>query len=290
VLRAGVVSLFSLTPEEVAVMCASHSGEPGHLAAVRSILAKSGVPESALQCGALAPLGAAAAAALQRGGGEPTPLHNNCSGKHAGFLAACVARGWDPRTYLHPAHPLQAAIRAELAHFAELPEAALHAGVDGCSAPNYAMPVLALARLFKNLAAPQAEPAREAARAAALAAAAAAPWHLAGTGRFCTALGAACGAACVGKLGAEGVYGAALVERGWGLAVKMECGAVGPNYAVAHALLEGAGALPAGGALDAFARAPVETVAGALVGHREAVAGLRERVAAAVRAHLESAE
>jgi L-asparaginase II len=283
VLQSGAVARFGLTSEEVAVMCASHNGEPRHLAAVRSILAKAGVPESALRCGALPPLGAGAFEALCRGGGAVSPLHNNCSGKHAGFLAACVANGWDLETYLRPEHPLQAAIRAEVAHFAELPEGELLRGVDGCSAPNYAMSVLALARLFKNLALPQAAPRREAARAAMLAAVAAAPFFLGGTGRYCSELSAAC-PRCVGKLGAEGVYGCALLDRGWGVACKIECGALGPQYSVAQAVLEGAGALrgSAAAALARFLSEPVLTARGDAVGTREALPALREGVAAAV--------
>lgn len=283
VIMSGVVAAYGLTDEEVAVMCASHSGEPAHLEAVASILRKSGVPEGALRCGALAPLGAPAFEALCRGNGAVTALHNNCSGKHAGFLAACKLRGWDLDSYLRPEHPLQAAIRAELAHFAGVPEGALHPGVDGCSAPNYAMPVAALARVFKNVALPQAAPAREAARRAMLRAVTAAPWFVGGSGRYCSELNAAC-PPCVGKLGAEGVYGCALLERGWGFACKVECGALGPQYNVAQAVLEGAGAMPpgAGAALEAFARTPVKTVAGEVVGCREAAPFVREGVARAV--------
>ena len=266
-------------------MCASHSGEPTHVAAARSILKKAGIPEAALRCGALAPLGAAALEALCRAGEEILPIHNNCSGKHAGFLAACKLRGWELATYLEPTHPLQIAIRAELCHFAEVSEGGLVFGIDGCGAPNYAMPLLAMARAFKNLALPQADAAREAARTAMLRALADAPFYIGGTGRYCSELCAAC-PQLVGKLGAEGVYVVSILEKKWGLAVKVECGALGPQYNVVQAILEGAGLMPAeaAAALAAFTCTPIRTVAGEVVGLRQAVKEIREGVERAVAA------
>lgn len=280
VLMSGAVAAFGFTDEEIAIMCASHSGEPAHVATVRSILSKAGLSEEHLGCGALTPLGAAAAEALFRSGDSVGAIHNNCSGKHAGFLAACKLLGHDLRTYLSLDHPLQVSIRAELCHFAELRDDELVRGIDGCSAPNYAMPVIAMARLFKNIAHPQADAARESARAAMVRALTAHPYFIAGEGRYCTALCTAC-PQLLGKVGAEGFYGVSLLQRGWGLAAKIESGgSLGPQYNVVQAVLEAAGVVTeeAAVALAHFAKTPVLTVKGECVGSREAVAEIRESV------------
>ena len=115
------------------------------------------------------------------------------------------------------------------------------------------------------------------------------PFFVAGTGRYCSELCAAC-PRVLGKLGAEGFYGAALLDRGWGLAVKIECGSLGPQYNVAQAVLEGAGVVPdaAAAALAHFARTPLSTVRGEVIGHREAAAWIREDVRRATAAALGS--
>ena len=105
--ESGAADRFDLTERELAVICGSHSGEPMHLDAVRAILAKAGLDEGMLQCGAHPPLDAAQAAALISTGQPPAPIHNNCSGKHAGMLAACRFRDWPVDSYLDPHHPLQ---------------------------------------------------------------------------------------------------------------------------------------------------------------------------------------
>src|SRR5919197_6289716 len=94
---------FDFTDREIAVMCASHNAEPVHLEVVRTILDRIGIPESALQCPPRRPMDEVAAAAA----GEPQPIHSDCSGKHAGMLAACVAQGWPLSSYLEPGHPYQ---------------------------------------------------------------------------------------------------------------------------------------------------------------------------------------
>ncbi len=275
-LQCGAAEAFGFTDEELAVMCASHSGEPRHLEVVRSILAKCGAAEAELLCGACAPLGGEG---LLRGA-PATALHNNCSGKHAGFLAYCRHTGADAAACLQPEHPLQVAIRAELRHYCGLAEGeALHLGTDGCSAPAYALPLAAMARGFGALVQAQACPRREAARARLCRALAAHPFMVGGTARFCTALmGAMPGV--LGKVGAEGFYAAAL-PGGLGLAVKTEDGLRGPQYSVVCAVLEGLGLLRAGtpeaAALEAFSDAPVRTALGAPVGARRAVKALLQK-------------
>jgi L-asparaginase II len=148
--RAGGPQLFGFSRENLAMMCASHSGEPMHVAQVDDMLDKAGLGYKTLQCGCHVPyyveLGVAPApAAIDE-------RHNNCSGKHAGFLAACVQQGWPVANYLAPAHPLQQAIRRDVARVAGLEPDDLKAGTDGCSAPNFAMPLANLARCYARLA------------------------------------------------------------------------------------------------------------------------------------------
>src|SRR5256885_8006829 len=150
---AGGVEKFRFAPEQVALLCASHSGEPRHVEAVADMLAKSGSFEADLQCGTHAPGFYEA-----RGDLPPPPpyssLAHNCSGKHAGMLAYCAMCGDSKADYLRFDHPLQEAIRATVAALTGVPVADLVAGIDGCSAPNYAVPLARLALAYARLAAP----------------------------------------------------------------------------------------------------------------------------------------
>ena len=135
---AGGIGRFGYSDAQVALLCASHSGEPRHVAAVADMLAKAGNSPGDLQCGTHAPR-------FHELRGEATPpppyspLAHNCSGKHSGMLAYCVHCGLPKESYLAYDHPLQQAIRRAVAHFTSTPESELVAGVDGCSAPNYAV-------------------------------------------------------------------------------------------------------------------------------------------------------
>src|SRR6185437_7230545 len=136
-IAAGVVERFGLSSPEIAVMAASHNGEPQHVEAVRSILRKAAVAESALRCGPHAPYDPAAARALVREGVAFSAIHNNCSGKHAGILALSALLGAGLDGYLEPAHPAQQRILALCARLCGLPLAALPLGVDGCGIPVF---------------------------------------------------------------------------------------------------------------------------------------------------------
>ena len=149
--RGGGPQRFGFTRENVALMCASHSGEPMHVAQVQDMLDKAGVPYKALQCGCHVPLFAELGIAPAPGSYDER--HHNCSGKHAGFLAWCVQHGQPTGNYLAPGHPLQQAIRRDVAQAVGLAPEELKAGTDGCSAPNYAMPMAHLATGFARLAA-----------------------------------------------------------------------------------------------------------------------------------------
>src|SRR3569832_773331 len=126
------------TPQNLALMCASHSGEPMHVDQVQSMLDKAGLTYKCLQCGCHVPL------YVEQGVG-PAPAHidermHNCSGKHSGFLAHCVTRGWPLDDYIDPAHPLQQSVRSHVARATGVQESQMKMGIDGCSAPNYAIP------------------------------------------------------------------------------------------------------------------------------------------------------
>ena len=148
--ESGVADAFGVSDEELALACASHGGEPMHVERVAAWLARLGLQESDLACGPHPPLNAAAAAMLAEGR-RPTRLHNNCSGKHTGMLAACLHQGWPTAGYARPDHPLQRAIARELADLAGLSELAAP-GTDGCSLPAFAMPLRALALAAARLA------------------------------------------------------------------------------------------------------------------------------------------
>jgi L-asparaginase II len=148
--EAGGPKLFGFSRENMAMMCASHSGEPMHVAQVDAMLDKAGLTYKTLQCGCHMPY-------FVESGVGPAPAtfderHNNCSGKHAGFLAHCVQQGWPVANYLAPGHPLQQAIRRNVARVVGLAAEDLKIGTDGCSAPNFAMPIAHLARGYARLA------------------------------------------------------------------------------------------------------------------------------------------
>jgi L-asparaginase II len=225
VVRSGAADAFGLTAEEIAIAAGSHSGEPRHLAAARSILAKAGVPEDALRCGGHRSANPDVAFAQRRDGVEIRPIHSNCSGKHAAMLAAARHRGAPLEGYLDPAHPVQAAIVSHFAAFAGVPVESVHVGIDGCGAPAFAVAVDAVARAAWRFADLDEAPAplRDAARRVREAMLAH-PEMVAGTDRFDTDLMLAAQGAVVSKAGAEGFHLCALPGRAAGFAVKVDDG------------------------------------------------------------------
>lgn len=248
--EAGAADRFGLEDAELAVTCASHNGEDAHLEAVRRLLGKLGLDEGALACGVHPPGDAAVRQALARGGAEPGPLHNNCSGNHAGILALARHRGWPVEGYADPAHPVQRALLDAVAGVAGLDPAAVSLATDGCSIPTFGIPLrhaaLAFARLARPGEAPGLTPERRRALERVGAAMARHPFLVAGTGRFCTDLMRVTGGRLLGKVGAEGVYGVAAADRGWGIAVKVEDGAARGLYPAVGRVLVGLGLLTPG--------------------------------------------
>jgi L-asparaginase II len=233
----GHADRFGLSEAEIALACASHSGEPAHAAAAAAILAKAGRGPDCLECGAHWPLNEEAARALARDGARPGPLHNNCSGKHAGFV--CLARGLgeDPAGYVRPDHPVQRKVRAVLEDLTDAAHTADQRGTDGCSIPTYAVPLPALAYAFAKFGAGVGLGGFADAAKRVRAAVAANPLMVAGTGRFDSRVMAALGDRVFVKTGAEGVHCAALPELGLGFAVKCDDGAKRAAEAIMASLL-----------------------------------------------------
>src|SRR5215475_975462 len=224
--ESGAPERFALGQEELAVACASHAGEPGHVATVLGMLARAGLDPDALECGVHWPSDQGSAQALARSGKTATSVHNNCSGKHAGFLCAAKALGVPTRGYVAPGHAVQREVKARLEDLAAMRITDDHCAVDGCSVPTWAIPLSALGRAFARFGTGD-ELAPERGRAAARlrAACAAKPWHVAGTGRFVTETMQHFGSRLFVKNGAEGVLCAALPEQGLGIAIKCDDGA-----------------------------------------------------------------
>lgn len=220
----------------LATACASHGGEPGHVAAVEEFLARAGLDGGALECGAHWPLHQASARALVRDHRTPHALHNNCSGKHAGML--CLARKMkvEHRHYIGAEHPVQREVRATLEAMFDL---ALDThGIDGCSLPTYPVPLRNLARAFARFGTGRHLGAQRYAAAQRLMACCAEhPFYLGGTDRFCTAVLGGLQKRAFIKIGAEGVIGGAVRELGLGIAVKCDDGGQRAAEVVMAALL-----------------------------------------------------
>jgi len=211
---------------ELALAAASHAGEPPHVAAVARMLGRCGLDAGALACGAHWPLDQPSAHALIRAGQTPSALHNNCSGKHAGFLCAASAMGSDHHGYTAVSHVVQREVRAAIESLAGVSLGEEVTAIDGCSAPTWAVPLKRLATAFARYGTGHGLPPHRARAAARIRAACAAkPYYVAGSGRFVTELMARLGGRLFVKTGAEGVVCAALPEQGIGMAVKCDDGA-----------------------------------------------------------------
>ncbi len=224
-LEQGVADRFGFGLEEIALMCASHGGEPRHVAAALGMLAKCGLAPENYECGTHWPSFDGASHDLARAGLDAGPVHNNCSGKHAGMLALALTLGADPKGYVRPDHPVQQAVARVLGDLCDADITAAPRAVDGCSVPTWALPLRNLALGFSRLASGEAlsEPRRAAAHRI-IEAVRAHPFMVAGTGRFCTALMQLVPRAFV-KTGAEGVYCACVPHAGVGIALKCDDGA-----------------------------------------------------------------
>ncbi len=224
--ETGAADRMGLTDAELALACSSHSGQDEHTQTAAAMLRKAGREPDCLECGVQWPKYEPTAASLIRANAKPTALHNNCSGKHAGFICLACDQGVDPKNYVQPDHATMRLVTAALAETTSTRLDAEHRGVDGCSIPTYAIPLQALAHAFARFGSGVGLSVDRAAAALRLRRAVAAhPFMVAGTDRFDTQLMGALGASVFSKTGAEGVFCAALPELGLGLAVKCRDGA-----------------------------------------------------------------
>jgi L-asparaginase II len=223
--ESGAADAYTCGPAELALACASHSGEPRHVATATTMLSKCGRSIADLECGSHMPFDSSAARTLIHAGLSPTAIHNNCSGKHAGFICLACHLGVDPQGYVEPGHAVQREVTAALAATTGTPLGAGNRAVDGCSIPTYAIPLDGLALAFARVVTGEGLTPQRAAAARRLAEACMAePWYVAGTGRFCTEVMGAFAGRLLLKTGAEGVYCAGIPELGFGIALKCEDG------------------------------------------------------------------
>lgn len=221
----GVATRLELGPEELALTSASHNGTEHHTAIAARILARGGFTPDDLRCGPHAPFDGPSSRAIAARSAKPQKIHNNCSGKHAGFLLLAADMGVSKEDYLDPETASQSLIRRTVVEMAGLSPADITVGLDGCGAPTFRIPLENLAAAFANLTNPEGlSPVREEACRTMLRAITEHPVTLAGEGRICTALIRSQPGKIYCKNGAEGVYAFGLPGRGIGFAIKIDDG------------------------------------------------------------------
>jgi L-asparaginase II len=246
---SGGLERLGLDQRALALMCASHNGEPEHVRVAEQILAAARCRPDQLQCGTHVPMSYLSNGRFPPPGELPTPLQHNCSGKHAGMLALCRLRGLAPDGYTDPAHPVQAIIRDAVAAFAGVEVAAMAWGPDGCSVPNYAFPLTALAGSYARLASGGPDPALGDTPARIFAAMTQHAFLISGTGRQDAAIAEAGGGDWISKIGGEGLQTLGIRSRGIGIAIKIADGDKGDyqpraTFPAAIETLRQIGALP----------------------------------------------
>ncbi len=224
-IESGAAERFGLTQAEIALSCASHSGEPLHAATSAAMIGKAGLTPASLECGAHWPMGPAAARELAKTG-LPTALHNNCSGKHAGFLCLACAIDENPKGYVARDHIVQREVRAAMEQVTGAHLVDDFCGTDGCSIPTFGLPLRALAHGFAKFGTGQGLGEKRAKAASTLRHAVAAhPFMVGGTNTFDTGVMDVLKIKAFVKMGAEGVYCAAFPDQGLGIALKCDDGA-----------------------------------------------------------------
>jgi len=256
--ESGAADAFGVSEEELALACASHSGEPMHTTRVAAWLARIGHSEADLACGPHAPRHEPTSEDMIRRGENPTRLHNNCSGKHTGFLTLAKHLKAPAAGYEKLEHPVQQAVLTSVQKLSGVADPA-H-GIDGCAVPNFALPLAAFARALAQLAGRRTPGADRILKAMANH-----PELVSGTGRWCAAIMRACKGRAVVKVGAEGVYAGMVPEMGLGIAIKADDGGVRAAETVIAAILDKLGVLETGAD---FLRTPVLNTRNWTVGER----------------------
>ncbi len=277
--ETGAADAFNVNEEELALACASHSGEPMHTERVIAWLKRIDCKDDDLACGPHLPFHEPTAHAMLRAGAPPCRVHNNCSGKHTGFLTVARHLQVSVAGYERPDHPVQVLVRETIANMCDVAPQALPIGIDGCAAPNYAIPLQRLAQAMARLADTSHLPAPRAQAAQRLLKAwKSHPRLVSGTGRACAGFIEASRGATVVKTGAEGVFMAVLPEQGLGIALKIDDGATRAAETVMARLLTLLGvADETAPAIANYLNPPIRNWRGDIVGERrvtKALAGL----------------
>ncbi|RQD71232.1 MAG: asparaginase [Tindallia sp. MSAO_Bac2] len=226
--EAGGIEKYNISGEELALMCASHGGEPEHVQAVEKLLRKIGFSEDDLRCGAAVPMYQPAANEVLRQQKKWTQLHNCCSGKHAGMLAMADLKGYSTENYERIEHPVQQEALQVTSEFTDIPMEDIGIGVDGCGAPIFYLPLDKMAKTYALLSEPEilSDKKRSDALVVIGKAMTEYPWYVAGTGRLDTILMEVSKGRLLAKLGADGVYCVSVMGEGIGIALKIECGVI----------------------------------------------------------------
>jgi L-asparaginase II len=228
--------------DQLALACASHGGEPEHVAIAEGMLDTLGLEEGDLACGPHEPLSSRGQRVLRDAGIRPTRLHNNCSGKHAAMIGRAVAEGWSSERYERESHPVQRDVTTEIARWTRVPESALVRAVDGCGVVVYGMPLESMARAYARFA--QATARREEVPSRVAHAMGTRPFLVGGSDRFDSAVIEETDGRVIAKIGAEGVHSIALLDQGVGVALKVEDGAPRAQFPAVLRVLQQLGALP----------------------------------------------
>lgn len=238
VIESGAAGHYQLSPGEIALICASHNGEPSHVEGVRKLLLKLGLSGDNLKCGVHDPFHKETAELMKQKGERPGNLHNNCSGKHAGMLAYSLHIAASIESYTQLEHPVQQQMLQTVSEMCGIRPEDIKIGIDGCGVPVFGMPIDRLALAFARIGKSEAmAPARDEACRLVIAALRKNPYFLAGSGRFDTRLIEVTQGRIIGKMGAEGIFALTIPAEGIGIVVKVEDGSMRAIYpAVVEAL------------------------------------------------------
>ncbi|MGB1360683.1 MAG: asparaginase [Alphaproteobacteria bacterium] len=270
---SGGVEKYDLSAEEISVTCASHGGEERHTKVVESMLKKAGLSVDDLECGAHAPTHKDSAKKLIEDGKDFTPLHNNCSGKHAGMLILAKMRGFDTKGYINPDHPVQQSIMGMMESICECSLENAPMDRDGCSVPTWAIPMTNLAFAFAKISDPDSTLPETTATAVKKLrdSVIQEPFMVGGTNRACTRIMEVLKNKAFVKYGAEAVYTASLPEYGLGIAIKIDDGGVRAVEVAMLRILEEIGVLNENDKkeLEKFYKQPITNWNGFTVGNTE---------------------
>ncbi|MGQ0714365.1 MAG: asparaginase [Gemmatimonadaceae bacterium] len=266
VVASGILDAVGWGDDELALACASHAGEPEHVAIATRMLESIGLEEGDLACGPHEPLAKRASKLLKEAGEHASRLHNNCSGKHAAMLAHAVRSGAGALGYERPAHAVQRSVLAMVSRWTGVPENKVLVAVDGCGVTTFGLPLDSMAIAFARFAA-AAERGDEVPQRI-LGAMRSRPFLIGGSDRFDTFLMEETRGEVIAKVGAEGVHTVAIPAMGLGFAIKVEDGAQRAQYAAVIRLLQYLGLLTDDltDRLASFARSPLINTRGEIVG------------------------